>query len=95
MIHTVKGFGIVNETKVGVYLEFPSILCDRENVGNLISGSSSFSQPRLEIWKFLIHIFLKPRMQDFKRDLTSMGDECNCRILTNNFPFLYYHGLVL
>ena len=44
----------------------------------LISGSSSFSKPCLDIWKFLVHITLKPSMKGFKRDLTSMGDECNC-----------------
>ena len=73
MIHTKTA--IVNETEVDVLLEFPSFLCDPANVGNLISGSSSFSKPSLDIWKFLIHIMLKPSMQDFKHDLTSTGDE--------------------
>ena len=73
--HTVKGFDIVNETEVDVFLEFPSYLYDPVNVGNLISGSSSFSQSSLDIWKFLVHIMLKPSMQDFKHDLTSTGDE--------------------
>ena len=78
MIHIVKGFGIVDETEVDVLLEFPSFLCDPANVGNLISGSSSFSKPSLDISKFLVHITLKPSLKDFKHDLTSMGDECNC-----------------
>ena len=69
----MKGFGIVDETEVDVFLEFPSCLYDPANVGNLISGSSSFSEPSLDIWKFLVHIMLKPSMQDFKHDLTSMG----------------------
>ena len=77
MIHTVKGFGIVNETEVDVLLEFPSFLCDPANIGNLISGSSFFSKPSLDIWKFLIHIMLKLSMQDFKHDPTSTGDEFN------------------
>ena len=72
MIHTVKGFGVVNETEINVSLESPSFLCDPVNVGNLISGSSSFTKPSLDIWKFLVHIMLKPSMQDFKHDLTSM-----------------------
>ena len=66
---------IVSETEVDVLLEFPSFLCDPANVGNLISGSSSFSKPSLDIWKFLIHIILKPSMQYFKHDLISTGDE--------------------
>ena len=76
MIHTVKGFSIV-ETEVDV-LEFHCFLCDPESVGNFISGSPAFSKPRCAISKFLIHWMLKPSMQDFKHDLTSMGDKCNC-----------------
>ena len=68
-----KGFGVVDETAVDVFLEFPSFLCDPANGGNLISGSSSFSKSSLDLWKFLVRIMLKPSMQDFKRDLTSMG----------------------
>ena len=52
MIHTVKCFGVADETEVDVFLEFPSFLYDSANVGNLISGSSSFSKPSLNIWKF-------------------------------------------
>ena len=85
MIHTVKGFGVVSETEIDVFLEFPSFLYDPMNVGNLISGSSSFCKPSLDIWKFLVHIMLKPSMQDFKHDLTSMGDECNCPMVSTFF----------
>ena len=85
MIHTVKGISIVNETEVDVFLEFPSFLYDPENVGNLIFGSSCFSKSSLDIWKFLVHIMLRPRMQDFKHDLTSMGDECNCPMISTFF----------
>ena len=77
MIHTVKGFSIVDETEVDVFLKFPCFLYDPANVGYLISGSFAFSKPRLDIWKFLVCIMLKPSMQDFKHDLTRMGDECN------------------
>ena len=70
MVHTVKGFSVVDETEVGVYLKFPSFLYDPANVGNLISGSSSFSKSSLDIWKFLVHVMLKLSMQDFKHDLT-------------------------
>ena len=75
MIHTVKGFSIVGETEVDVFLEFPCFLYDPVNVGNLIFGSFAFSKPSLDIWKFLVCIMLKPSMQDFKHDLTRMGDE--------------------
>ena len=84
MIHIVKGFNI-NETEVDVFLEFLRFLYDPANVGNLISGSSSFSKSRWGIWKFLVHITLKPSMQDFKHVLTSMGDECRCPMVNTFF----------
>ena len=68
-----------------VFLDFPSFLCDPTNVGNLISGFSSFSKPSLDIWKFLVCIRLKPSIQDIKHDLTSMGDECNCPMIWTFF----------
>ena len=77
MIHRVKGFSIVNETEIDVFLKFPCFLYNPANVGNLISSSFPFSKPSLDIWKFMIHLILKPSMQDFKHDLTSMGNECN------------------
>ena len=85
MIHTVKGFSIVDETEVDVFLEFPCFLYNPVNVGNLISRSSPFSKPSLDIWKFLVHITLKPSIKDFKHDLTSMGDECHCPIVSTFF----------
>ena len=85
IIHTVKGFGVVDETEIDVFLEFPSFLYDPVKFRNLISGSSSFSKPSLDIWKFSVHIMLKPSMQDFKHDLTSMGDECNYPMVSTFF----------
>ena len=82
MIQIVKGFGVADETEVDVLLEFPSFLCDTANVGSLISGSSSFSKPSLDIWKFLVCITLKPSMQDFKHDLTCVREECNCPMVS-------------
>ena len=84
MIHTIKGFGIVDETEVDK-LEFPSFVYDPANIGNLISGYSFFSKPSLDIWKFLAHITLKPSMKDFKHDFTSMGEECNCPMVSTFF----------
>ena len=54
----------------------------QQTVGSLTSGSSAFSQPSLYVWKFLVHIMLKPSMQDFKHELTSMGDEYNCPMVS-------------
>ena len=88
MICTVKGFSIVNETEVDVFLEFPCFLNNPGNVGNLISSFSSFSKLSLDIYKFLVHIMLKPRMQDFKYDLTSMGGECDCLMVGTFFGTL-------
>ena len=85
MIHIVKGFGVVGETEVDVFLEFPSFLSDPANVSNLISSSSSFSKPSLNIWKFLVYIMLKPSMPEFKHDLTSTGDEGNCPMVSTFF----------
>ena len=85
MIPTFKDFGLVDETEVDVFLEFPSFLYDPVNVDSLISGSSSFSKLSLDIWKFLVCIKLKPSMQDFKADLTSMGDKCNYLMVSTFF----------
>ena len=60
MIHTIKGFSIVNEAEVDVLVEFPYFFYDPINVGSLISGSSAFSKSSLDIWKFLVHIQFKP-----------------------------------
>ena len=77
MIHTVKGFSIVNETEVDVFLEFPCFFSYPVNVGNLISGAFSFSKPSLDIWKLSVHIMLKPSLKDFEQNLISLGDECS------------------
>ena len=60
LIHTVKGFGIVNKAEVDVFLELSCFFDDPEDVGNLISGSSAFSKTSLNIWKFTVHILVKP-----------------------------------
>ena len=85
MIHSVKCFSIVDETEIAAFLKFPCFLYNPANVGNLISSSSSFSKPSLDIWKFLVCLMPKSSMQDFKHDLTSMGDECNCLMVSTFF----------
>ena len=69
MIHTVRGFCVVNETKVDVLLEFSCFFYDPMDVGNLISGSSAFSKTSLNIWKFTVHILLKPNLENFEHYL--------------------------
>ena len=69
VIHTVKGFGIVNKAEVDVFLELSSFFNDPADVGNLISGSSAFSKSSLYIWNFLVHVLLKPSLEDFGHDL--------------------------
>ena len=66
VIHTVKGFGIVNKAKADVFLEFSCFFNDPTDVGNLISGSSAFSKSSLDIWKFTVHILLKPGLENFE-----------------------------
>ena len=66
MIHTVKGFAIVNKAKIDVFLELSCFFDDPADVGNLISGSSAFSKTSLNIWKFTVHILLKPGLENFE-----------------------------
>ena len=72
VIHTVKGFSIVNQAEVDIFLEFSSFFCDSEDIGNLISGSSAFSKSILYIWKFSGPILLKPSLKDFEHYFASM-----------------------
>ena len=65
VVHTVKGFSIVSEAELDVFLEFPYFPYDPRNVGNLISGSSAFSKTSLNIWKFIVHVLLEVWFGDF------------------------------
>ena len=69
VIHTVKGFGIVNKAEIDVFLKLSYFFDDLANVGNLISGSCAFLKSSLNIWKFTVHIFLKPGLENFKHYL--------------------------
>ena len=72
VIHTVKGFSVVNEAEVDVFREFSCFFYDPVGVGNLISGSSAFSKSSLYIWKFLVHVLLKPGLENFEHYFASM-----------------------
>ena len=72
VIPTVKGFGVVNKAEIDVFLKFSWFFYNPTDVGNLISGSSTFSQSRFYIWKFLIHVLLKPRLENFEHYFASM-----------------------
>ena len=89
MIHTVKGFSIVNEAEVGVFLEFPCFLYDPVSIGNLISGSSAFSKSSWYLWKFSVHILLKPSLKDFEHNLASMWNEHNCMVVWTFFGIAF------
>ena len=72
VICTVKGISIVNEAEVDVFLEFSCFLYDPVDVGNLISDSSAFSKSSLKIWKFLVHVLLKPCLENFEHYFASV-----------------------
>ena len=72
VIHTVKGFGIVNKAEIDVFLEVSCFIHDPVDVGNLISGSSAFSKTSLKIWTFTVHVLLKPGLENFEHYFTSV-----------------------
>ena len=72
VIHTVKGFGIVNKAEIDIFLELSCFFDDSTDVDNLISGSSAFSKSSLNIWKFMVHILLKPGLENFEHYFASL-----------------------
>ena len=72
LAHTVKGFGIVNKAEIDIFLELSCIFYGPTNVGNLISSSSAFSKTSLNIWKFTVHILLKPDLENFEYSFASV-----------------------
>ena len=90
VIHTVKGFGIVNQAEIDVFLELSCFFHDPEDVGNLISDSSTFSKTSLNIWKFTVHVLLKPGLENFEHYFTSMWDECSCAVVWVDITVFQY-----
>ena len=81
VIHTVKGFGIVNKAEVDAFLELSCFFDNPMDVGNLISGSSAFSKSSLNVWKFMVYVLLKSGLENFEIYFASVGDECICAVV--------------
>ena len=94
VIQTVKGFGIVNEAEVDIFLELSCFFNDLADVGNLISGSSASSKSSLNIWKFMVHKLLKPGLENPEHYFASVWNECNCVLVWAFFGivFLWYRN---
>ena len=89
MIHTVKGFGIVNKAEIDVFLELSCFFRDLVDVGNLISGSSAFSKTSLNIREFTVHVLLKPGLDNFEPYFTRVSDVCNCAVVSAFFGIYF------
>ena len=89
VIHTVKGFGLVNITEIDIFLEVFCFFDDPADVGNLISGSSVFSKTSLNIWKFMVHGLLKPGLENFEHYFANVWDECNCEAVWTFFGIAF------
>ena len=84
-----KGFRVVNEAEVDVFLELSCFFYGPTDVGSLISGSSAFSKSSLYIWKFIVHVLLKPGLENFKHYFASLWDECNCAVVWSFFGIAF------
>ena len=86
VIHTVKGFSLVNTAEVDVFLELSCFFWwSKKARHDLISGSSAFSKSSLNIWKFSVHVLLKPSLENFEHYIASIWDECNCAVVWSFF----------
>ena len=90
VVHIIRGFRIVNEAEVDVFLELSCFFDDPVHVGNLTSGSSAFSKATLNIWKFMVHILLKPGLENFEHCFASVLDECNCAVVENCLELRFF-----
>ena len=89
VIHIVKGFGIVNKAEIDVFLELSCSFDNPADVGNLISGSSAFSKTSLNIWKFTVHVLLKPGLENFEHYFTSVWEKCYCVVVWAFFTIAF------
>ena len=86
VVHTVKGFGIVNKAEEDAFLELSCFLDDQRM---LISGSSAFSKSSLNIWKFMVTVLLKPGLENFEHYFACIWDECNCEVVWTFFGIVF------
>ena len=89
VIHTVKGFDVVNKSEIDVFLELSCFFDDPADIGNLISGFSAFSKASLNFWKFMVHVLLKPGLENFEHYFTSVWDACNCAVVSAFFGIAF------
>ena len=89
VIHPVKGFGVVSKAEVDVFLELSCFFDDPTDVDTLISGSSAFLKSSLNIWKLMVHVPLKPGLEDFEHYFASMWDECKCAVVRTSFGITF------
>ena len=94
VIHIVEGFGIVSKAEIDVFLELSCFFDDLADIDNLISGSSAFSKTSLNIWKFSVHVLLKPGLENFEHYSTSVWDECNCAVVWAFFGIAFLSTLL-
>ena len=93
VIYTDKCFGIINKAEVDVFLEISCFSDDPMDVGNLISGSPAFSKYNINIWKFSVHVLLKPSLENFEHYFASMWDECSCAVIWTFFGIAFLWDL--
>ena len=89
VIHAVKGFEVVNKAEVDAFLELSCFFHDPTDVGKLISGFSAFSKSSLNIWKFSVHVLLKPHLENTEHYFASTWDECNCAVVWTFFAIAF------
>ena len=89
VIHTLKGFGIVNKSEIDVFLELSCFFDDPADVGNSISGSPAFSKTSLNIWKFIVHIVLYPGLKNFEHYFASVSDDYNYVVVSAFFGIAF------
>jgi len=89
VIHIIKGFGVVSKAEIDAFLELSCFFDDPMEASNLISGSSAFSKSSLNIWKFTVHVLLKPGLENFEHYFASVWDECNCVIVWTFFGIAF------
>ena len=89
VIYTVKSLGIVNKAEIFIFLELSCFFDDPVDVGNLVYHSSAFLKSSLIIWKFMVHILLKPDLENFEHYFASVWDECNCAVVWTFFGILF------